>query len=156
MKTLRIFTLFLLALAVLGLSSCGPLLDLLLGGSSGVTEEERIEAFKDDLNNSYLTGEEIVERNFHSEMDDYDTLTNDLFAQGPFWEGYQTFEIGEPTIDDSNGNKLATCTFSSGQGDGEIIFTLAMEDGDYKILRIDLTIGSNTITYQRYSFGGSL
>jgi hypothetical protein len=140
MKYARMILIVLPFFAVLALTSCEELLSSLFGTSI----EDRIIAFEKTLNTAERT--DILDH-IHPDMKNRDQLKKPEVIEGsPIDYANHDFEFGSPSVDD----KIATCSYLDGNGaTGEIVFVMALDGYDYKILELKITVLDTTIEFKR-------
>lgn len=132
MKFKKIIFAAVAALFAFTVTSCDELLSSLFG----VSIEERITAFETTLNTPDRPN---ILDHIHPDMQNRNQL-NDKTAidVSPLGYANHDFEIGAPVVDDAN---VATCSYVDGNGaTGTIVFTMALDGYDYKILNLTLTL----------------
>ena len=135
MKYGRIALLIMAAAMMLALVSCEDLMNMLFGDTVTVTIAQRITAFETTLNGADRTG--ILDHLHVNMASRQQVAALDYWELGQLAYDYAPFTFGTPTVDE---NGVATCTYDAGNGTGEIVFTMALEGTEYKILKLVLTI----------------
>jgi len=131
MKNKNILLALLAVCIALAVTSCDQLFSSLFGTSI----EARIDAFEQTLN---MEDRSDMLNHFHPEMNNYNQLKDlDIFEDSYLAYANQPFTISSPEVDE---NDVAVCSFQHTDATGTIEFTMALDDYDYKILKLKLTL----------------
>lgn len=117
------------ALLVFAVTSCEELL-------GGVSIEERISAFEATLNTADRA--DILDH-IHPDMKNRDQLNDETIIDvSPLGYANHDFDFGAPVVSDDD---VASCSYTDGNDvAGQIVFVMALDGYDYKILQLTLTL----------------